>query len=205
MHIRNPSSAGTADFDAGSKFVWRSFKMNRFLSLSAAALVASAAIVALPVGPNSSLEAQRRGVGGRMALAYVAKAGAADRYEIDSSRLAMARARRQDVRDFARMLVADHNRTTRQVAAAARADGLVPLPPVLEPTQRAMIRQLERTGRPGFDSAYLSQQITAHQQALALHRTEARSGTGELRRVATGAVPVVQGHLNQARRLARGR
>jgi putative membrane protein len=179
--------------------------MNRFLSLSAAALVASAAIVALPVGPNSSLEAQRRGVGGRMALAYVAKAGAADRYEIDSSRLAMNRARRQDVRDFARMLMADHMRTTEQVAAAARADGLAPPPPRLEPSQRNMIRLLERTGRPGFDRAYLNQQITAHQQALALHRTQARTGTGELRRVAANAVPIVQGHLNQARRLARGR
>jgi putative membrane protein len=179
--------------------------MNRFLSFSIAAFAVSAAVVSLPVGPNSSVEAQRRGVGGRMALAYVTRAAAADRYEIDSSRLAMNRARRQDVRDFARMLMADHMRTTEQVAAAARADGLVPPPPRLEPNQRTMIRLLERTGRPGFDRAYLNQQITAHQEALALHRTQARSGTGELRRAAAGAVPVVQGHLNQARRLARGR
>ncbi len=179
--------------------------MNRILILSVAAFASTAAIVAVPVGPDASLEAQRRNGGGRMALTYVAKAGAADRYEIESSRLALDRARRQDVQEFARMLVADHSRTTGQLNAAARADGIAPPPPMLEPHQRTMIRQLQRSGRPGFDRAYLNQQITAHQQALAIHRNQARSGTGELRRVAAAAVPVIEGHLAHARRLARGR
>ena len=165
-----------------------------------------AASVALPYGPAADAQAQRGAPPSRAALTYVAKAGAADLYEIESSRIALRRARRPAVREFAQMLIADHSRTTAQVAAAARADGIDPPPPMLEPAQRTMIRQLSRAGNQGFDQAYLNQQVTAHQQALSLHRNQARSGAGDdLRRVAAAAVPVIEGHLSQARRLARSR
>ncbi len=165
-----------------------------------------AASVALPDDPTADAQAQRGQRPSRAAMTYVAKASAADLYEIESSRIAVHRARRPAVREFAQMLVADHNRTTAQVTAAARADGINPPPPALEPAQRTMIRQLSRVGAQGFDRAYVNQQVIAHQQALSLHRNQARGGSGnDLRRVAAAAVPVIEGHLAQARRLARGR
>ena len=180
---------------------------SRFLTL-AITLAAGAAIgIAVPPDPTASAEAQRGRGASRMSMTYVAKAAASDMYEIRSSELAMERARRPELREFARMLVADHRRTSELVMAAARADGLPPPPAMLEPAQRTMIRQLERArGGMAFDRAYANQQVIAHQQALALHRNYARRGDGpELRRVAASAVPIIEGHLMQARRLARGR
>lgn len=171
--------------------------------LTAAALGTGALV---PIGETAMVEAQRGRAPTRPAIVYVAKAGAADLYEIESSRLALRRARRPEVREFAQMLIADHTRTSAEVMAAARADGLRPAPPMLEPSQRTMIRQLSRVGAGGFDRAYMNQQVVAHQQALTLHRNYARRGVGnDLRRVAGAAVPVIEGHLAQARRLARGR
>ncbi len=173
------------------------------IGLSALALAAGTAIV-VPADPASRAEAQRGPARG--ALTYVAKAGAGDLYEIESSRLAMERAARPGVREFARMLVDDHRRGTERVAAAARADRINPPPPRLEPRHRSMLRQLERARGPAFDQLYLNQQIPAHQDALALHRNQARRGAGnDLRRVAASIVPVVEGHLTQARRLQRMR
>lgn len=161
------------------------------------------ATAALAVGATA--EAQR-GRPGAAAMTYVAKAGASDLYEIESSRLAAERAERSEVRDMARQLIADHTRSSEQVMAAARADGLRPAPPRMEPRQRAMIRQLERTRGRMFDRMYLSQQVPAHREALTLHRNYMRAGrSDDLRRAAAGIVPVVQNHLNHARRLQGGR
>lgn len=174
-----------------------------FTTLAAVMALAGGAALIVPADPSARAEAQRGAA--RAALTYVAKAGAGDLYEIESSQIAAERANRPGVREFARMLVADHRRSSERVAAAARSDGLAPPPPRLEPRHRAMLRQLERARGPGFDRLYLNQQIPAHLEARALHRNQARNGRGALRRVAADTVPVVEGHLAQARRLARMR
>ena len=67
-----------------------------------------------------------------------------------------------------------------------------------------MINQLNRAPVRGFDQVYLSQQIPAHEEALGLHRSYSANGeVPALRRVATGAIPVVEMHLTHARRLQR--
>ena len=180
--------------------------MKTTMLVLASAVALSAGSAFIPYGPDSSADAQRGMSAGRGAMAYVTKAGAGDLFEIQSSQLAVRRATRPRVREFAQMLVTDHTRSTQLVADAARSDGLNPPPPALQPAQRAMLRQLERARPRDFERLYLNQQIPAHQQGLALHRDYARSGSGAaLRRVAGEVVPIVQHHLSDARALARGR
>jgi putative membrane protein len=177
--------------------------MNKILSLSAALAMGAAAIAVVPVDPGARAEAQRRAPM-RVDMTYVAKAGSSDLYEIQSSQLALKHARRADVRQFAQMMITDHTNTTKLVTDAARSDGLSPPPPMMEPRHRTMLRQLERAGPRNFDRAYLGQQLVAHQEALALHRTRARARGGPaLTRVAASAVPIVQGHLRHVRQLSR--
>ena len=166
--------------------------------------VARSFVFALSLGSSTMLMATAAPVQRGATMAYLARAGAGDLYEIQASQIAVRRARDPQVRSFARMLVRDHTRTTRQVLAAARASGLRPRPAMLEPAQRRMIAELNHAPARSFDQLYLSQQIPAHEGALDLHRDYARSGdVAALRRVAAGALPVVEGHLAQARRLQR--
>jgi putative membrane protein len=161
------------------------------LTLTAAAALSAAVALVSPA------QAQRGD-----AMMFVAKAGASDLYEIQSSQIAMRRARDPRVRAMAAMLVRDHRRTTAQVTAAARAARMRPRPPMLEPRQRRMINQLNRAPARSFDQLYLSQQIPAHQEALGMIRNYAANGSvASLRRAAAGAVPIVEGHLAEARRL----
>jgi putative membrane protein len=156
----------------------------------------------LSAAPQEVARAQRPA--DRNTTTYLAKAGAGDLFEIRSSQIAERRSSNRAVKDFARMLVRDHSRTTQQATAAAREAGLHPRPPALDSAQRAMVRQLERVSARQFDRTYLNQQIPAHEQALTLHRNYARAGrVPGLRRVASGAVPVVTMHLARARELAR--
>jgi len=168
------------------------------LRISAAFAVAVCAAVPVPAAAQHRV--------GHAAMVYVSKAGAADLYEIQASQMATRRARRPQVRDFAQMLIADHTHSTQMVSEAAHSDGLDPRPPVLERSQRMMLRQLEAARDRDFDRLYLSQQIPAHVQGLALHRAYARRGEGAaLRRTAGEIVPVVEHHLARARELARMR
>jgi putative membrane protein len=83
------------------------------------------------------------------------------------------------------------------VKAAAMKSGLKPKPPMMTSDQQAMLKQLRAASGSARDSAYVDQQKTAHQQALALHQGYAGSGDKPaLKAAAAKIVPVVQHHID---------
>lgn len=138
------------------------------------------------------------------AAAYVPTAAASDLFEIQSSQVALQRSQNADVRRFAQMMIDHHTRTTQQLTAAARAAGMTPPTPQLTPMQRDMIAQLQTQSGAAFDRTYLTQQVQAHEMALALHGTyAARGDRPALRTAAAAAAPIVRQHLEEARRMHR--
>jgi putative membrane protein len=138
-----------------------------------------------------------------MAPGFLAHAASSDQFEIQSSQLALQMSQNAAVRNFANMMIADHNRMSQAMAAAAQSAGIAPLPPVLLPEQQAALDQLRASGSgPNFDMAYRQAQITAHQQALGLMQNYAVSGdVPALRTAAQQAIPAIQMHLQQAQML----
>jgi putative membrane protein len=131
--------------------------------------------------------------------AYVEMAAASDLYEIQSSQLALSRARSSELRTFAQMLIDHHTATTRQLTAAATAAGTPPSPSLM-PMQAEMIAELQGANGAAFDRLFIQQQVKAHQMALALHSNYASNGdTPALRTVAAAATPIVRQHLERAR------
>lgn len=127
---------------------------------------------------------------------YVAKAGASDLYERTSSQLVLQSTKDAKIRDFATMMIRDHQKSTADVKRAAAASRIAVPAPKLEPAQAQMIAELRRATGTQRDRLYVTQQRTAHQQALALHGGYARSGTAApLKTVAAATAPVVQHHI----------
>jgi putative membrane protein len=63
-----------------------------------------------------------------------------------------------------------------------------------------MIEELQRAPATSLDQVYARQPMPPRETALALHRNYAAEGdTPALRTAASRAVPIVQGHLAQAR------
>lgn len=136
------------------------------------------------------------------AQAYLFNGGAGDVFEISTSTMAVQHSQNPAVRAFATMLIADHTNLTNGALGTAKGAGVMAPPPVLSPAQMGMITQLMAAGPAGFDSAYLQQQVNAHQMALAMQQGYAAHGdTPALRQGAASAVPVIQGHLANAQRL----
>ncbi len=133
---------------------------------------------------------------------YTKMAASSDMFEIESSRMAMSKAKNAGIKTMADMLIRDHTRGSAQLMAAARAAGVPPMEPMMLPMHRAMLDELRRTSMAEFDRMWTRQQVKAHEMALALHSNYARDGDAPaLRATASAMVPIVEGHLNEARRM----
>lgn len=131
-------------------------------------------------------------------------AGAGDLYEIESSRLVLETTANPGLRRFAQMMVEHHTKTTRDAAAAARAAGLEPAPPMLDAPKAAMVEALHGFTGVERDRLYLTQQQMAHKEALGLQKTYAETGdTAQLRAAARATIPIIEAHLAELDRLMR--
>jgi putative membrane protein len=132
---------------------------------------------------------------------YVRMAAVGDMFEIESSRLALSESQDLQVQRFARMMIADHSRMSEEMQEAVQEAGLsVSIPTALDAEHQQMMQQLRAASGMQFDRQYLAMQSRAHQQALELHSSYMSSGDQpQLREVATDAVPVIQGHIDQLR------
>ncbi|HET6526940.1 DUF4142 domain-containing protein [Sphingopyxis sp.] len=136
------------------------------------------------------------------AAGYIAKAGAGDMWEIESSKALRAKSQRDDVKAFAQMMIDNHGESTAKVKAAAGAASLTVPQPALDPDQQRMLDEIKAADAASIDAVYLRHQQTAHDAALALHRGYATGGDTPSLKVAAGEiVPVVEKHIAELRKL----
>ncbi|WP_181266996.1 DUF4142 domain-containing protein [Sphingomonas ursincola] len=128
--------------------------------------------------------------------AYVAQAANSDMYEIQAGELAAKNGQSQQVKDFGRMMVTDHTKSSQDMKAMVTRANLGTQPPArLDAEHQAMIDRLKSAKGEAFDREYMTQQMAAHRKALALHQGYAQSGDNtELKGFATQVIPVIQKH-----------
>ena len=124
-------------------------------------------------------------------------AAASDAYEIEAGKLAQQKGSTQAIKDFGAMMVKHHGESTAKLKTAAGAASITPNPK-LTPDQEANLAQLRSASGADFDTLYRTQQIMAHQQALAaLEGYQASGDVQQLKDWAGQTSPVVRGHLDQ--------
>lgn len=168
-------------------------------SLIAVALLFAAAACASPVGLSrttgaaSSLSAADRN--------FVAQAAYGSLAEITLGRTAERQAGSAEVREFGRMMVADHARMTQELVDLATDKGMAP-PTAPDPGRQAVAEMLGELSGPAFDRQYVPQQIAEHEVALTLFQREAQSGQDpDVRAFAARHAPTVEQHLTMLRQL----
>jgi putative membrane protein len=169
--------------------------------------VASPAMAQVSAASTGAMTASDVGVSPLASVSatdYVKLAADADMYEIQSSRLALTRSKRADVKAFARQMIADHTMTSKALMAALKNnDRTIKTPSTMLSTDNAAkITLLKKAPKASFDDLYLQQQAVAHQNAWALHKGYATDGTDvALKQVASTAVPIVERHLTHAKQM----
>ncbi len=129
--------------------------------------------------------------------------GASDYYEIEAGKLAQEKAQAKGLKDFGKMMVEHHTASTDKLkAAGAKASPAITPNPALTAEQEANLSALRAADGAAFDAAYKTQQIAAHEKALAAVKDYAATGdVPELKKFASDAEKIVQAHLTRIKSL----
>ena len=129
---------------------------------------------------------------------FMQQAAQSDMFEIQSSQLALTKARSPAVRKFASNMIDEHTRTTQQLTDMASRKAVL-LPAELDPVLQQKMAVLQATNRT-FDRAYMANQVAGHRDAVQNLNSEISGGTDpEVKAFAQQTLPIVQGHLDMAR------
>lgn len=135
--------------------------------------------------------------------AFANTAAASDAFEIQSSQLAATNASSSGVKSFAKRMIDAHTGSTAKLktAAASASPAITPVPALTADQQQKLDQLKSQTGA-AFDSAYIDDQVAAHQATLdALRSYSSSGGVPALKSFATQMIPTVTAHLNSAKAL----
>ncbi|WP_191906870.1 DUF4142 domain-containing protein [Adhaeribacter soli] len=123
-----------------------------------------------------------------------------DLFEFLSCNLAQNKAKHPDVKTFAGQMISEHTKTLNQLKSFGRDKNLsLATSPI--PMHQRMIARLERENANDFDETFMEMQVSAHEQAITLFETAAKTDTDpDLRAFAAKTLPVLRMHLDMARK-----
>lgn len=135
--------------------------------------------------------------------AFANGAAASDAFEIASSQLAAINGSSAAVKTFATQMIAAHTESTAKLKgiAATLSPAITP-DPTLNSDQQAKLDELKAKKGADFDTAYVADQVAAHEQALTMLQDYSTGGDVPLfKEFAAGLAPKVTAHLNMAKSL----
>jgi putative membrane protein len=133
--------------------------------------------------------------------AYVENAAASDMFEIETSKLALAKADKPSVKTYAQMMIDEHTKSTTELKAAAGQAG-IQVPATLPADKQAKLDSLRGLTGAEFDRQYLADQRSGHQETLAkVNAYLAAAPAGALKDHASKMTGVVQKHLNSLEKI----
>jgi putative membrane protein len=117
--------------------------------------------------------------------------------------LASTKATNAKVKQFAKMMMADHHQLRKQGADLAKKLGVTPEPPANDPVTALEKQETEalKAAPKGieFDRTYIQQEIAAHQAVLDLaDQSHGSADNAELKALIEKARPLIENHLKQA-------
>jgi putative membrane protein len=125
---------------------------------------------------------------------FLAKAAQRGLFEVESSRLALARSRSDDVRKFAQRMVEDHGRLNAELQELVQEKSAA-LPDLLDEKRRKDLDELRGLDGETFDLRYCELQHSDHEDALALFERAARDADDpEVRAFAARTLPLLREH-----------
>lgn len=158
-------------------------------------IVAVAALAGLPALAADTLP--------RATQDFIDSAAVANKFEIDTSQLALKYSKSADVKAFAQQMVDDHSQVGKEFKETLTAASITPPSDSLDLTHEAKYTKLRLfTTKRGFDGLYISEQLSAHQDAVKLFGNYAKDGpTPAVKEFATKTLPKLEHHLAMVKEL----
>lgn len=134
---------------------------------------------------------------------FIDKVAVANKFEIDTSQLALKYGKGADVKSFAQQMIDDHTKAG-QAFKASLAEAKIEAPEdaldIVHTAKYAKLRVF--TTERGFDAAYINAQLSAHKDAVALFKDYSTNGPdGPVKSFAQKTLPTLEHHLTMAQEL----
>ena len=169
-------------------------------SRTAPRILLAALVVAAGGFSASAALAQKLAKGDESLIKDIAQANMA---EVETGKLALDKSSNADVKKFAQMMVDDHSKALTDVQTLASSKG-VTLPDGPDVKHKAVMVEFKALKGDTFDKRYVKQAGVGDHEATEklLKKTRANAKDADLKGLADKMLPVVEGHLAQARSMA---
>jgi putative membrane protein len=132
---------------------------------------------------------------------FIDLAAQTDMLEAHLGQLAADHASRQDVKDYAQMLVSDHTADYQQLNAIAAKDNFT-VPKGLDDEHWKLAASLEKQKGAAFDAGFIRAMIDGHTKAIGVYTQEASNAQNpDVKSYASATLPTLQKHLDGAKDL----
>jgi putative membrane protein len=164
-------------------------------AFAALAIFASPAAAQTTTAPPSSITAVPD------AKSFVAQTVVSNLFEIQSSRLALLKSTKPDVKQFAQNMVDEHTRISEAFTVAVQAAKETVPPQRLDTAHEELLGRLNTAS--DFDREYVKAQTKAHQDAITLFDSYSTKGeSAPLKQFAAKILPDLQKHLDAVQKLS---
>jgi putative membrane protein len=120
--------------------------------------------------------------------------------EVQLGQLALTHSRNPEVIRLARHLIGEHERVNAALHSIA-ARKSISTATELDAAHQSVLKSLDGRHGAEFDAAYLTQTVTAHENAIALFTAASQQGDAEIAAFAAKTLPMLKAHETMARSL----
>jgi putative membrane protein len=134
---------------------------------------------------------------------FVDKVAVANKFEIDTSQLALKYGKSADVKTFAQQMIDDHTKAGEDFKASLAEANIEAPKDALDVVHTAKYAKLRLfTTENGFDAAYVDEQLQAHKDAVDLFKQYSADGpTPAVKAFAAKTLPTLEHHLMMVQEL----
>jgi len=134
---------------------------------------------------------------------FVTKASAANEFEIESSKLALEKSQDRNIKAFAQQMIDDHTKTGQKLRdALSTSTSHAEAKDQLDDKGQKNMDKLNSLSGDDFNKEYVSEQTSAHKEAVSLFSDYAGSGDDPtLKSFASDTLPTLKMHLQHVQEL----
>jgi len=133
---------------------------------------------------------------------FVMKAASDGMHEVELGKLAAANGKSDAVKKFGQQMVTDHGKANEELKTAAKEAGLK-VPEKLSDEHQKEVDKFKDLKGADFDKKYAEHMVKDHEEAVALfQRATKEAKNPAVKTFATKTLPVIQSHLEAAKKLS---
>lgn len=155
-------------------------------------------------GTMDSATKDTRGKSAAMSQAdrtFLMNAANAGKYEIEAANLAMEKASDNEVKEYARMMLEDHKKASKELSSIMSSKGIKE-PEAVTGEEKTMLEDLKKANGKEFDKMYKKQMVTSHKKAVKMHEDAANTAKdSDIKNHASSKLPKLKHHLDHAQKM----